>query len=265
MGERRRLADFDLELEELLLLLSDGSAASLISACSRLRRLEAPAQARMAVAKALEAPDCDRRRALTTAGAAALDLGLVEMARRELEEAHSLDRESPYTTAALGRCALLSEDYDEAASWANQTVALGKPDSGWALMAAIARTVGDEEAFRNAITKAEEFAEEGLSSRWPLFVAGRLLVESGDPGGAEKIAAELRRRGEDNLANWLTDLISARSWKEDRPGGPLLSDRPPARRGQSPSGTARPPGHRGPDATDRCGLGEVDRAPPRTK
>lgn len=209
------LSDLDDELCEILEYVSDASPASLIRLCSRLRRFDRPDLGYEASVRALRSRELDDEgtsRALTTGGAALVDLGHAEAAIERLQGAWDLTS-SPYAANALSRACIAAGRPDEAVTWAQASVANGDSAPGlWSLLTA-ATAVGDQGLVQDVSNRLRMIVpEEPFTDCFRLYLSAKLLAEAGQHDQALAGLAIVAESCHPGLANKLgRDIGRARS------------------------------------------------------
>lgn len=152
---RAALEDQRTALAEMLILIADGSPASLVQLARALREMRRSELAAICASHALvETPD--NPVALTSRGAAFLDQGLLTEAHQDLSRAHRL-RPSVYTERALSRSCRLRGDHETAVEHA-WTAARMEPSAFSArLLAAAAIAAGNDDALAAAEEMSAQF------------------------------------------------------------------------------------------------------------
>jgi tetratricopeptide (TPR) repeat protein len=215
------------ELSEISLLVADGSPASWIRLCSRLRRLERPDLGREAADQALQL-DHQSAPALTTRAAAALDLEDVEGAMSDLQQAWVANR-SPYVANTYSRAHLMAGELGEATRWARISVSLDEPASagGWRVLASVAKLTDDADLFDEAVGHLAGDDPDQLQlfgtdpgRRWVEVLAARELLRAGQLDATEALVRSVLAEGEYPPARRLeAELRAKRQDRENRSPG----------------------------------------------
>lgn len=184
------------EVDAALLLLADGTSASYVSLCSRLRRhFRRPDLGIIAATKALSL-DAKNIQALTTRGAAWTDRGLLEKAEHDLTRAWSEGGPSPFVANAMVRVSLAHGDTTTAVKWAEEAVTIAPNDDvSWTVLAAAAFSAGDTDLFRRAQARLVELGKghaKAGDERWILCLAARQLLRGGNHDLAQQAVDTIR-------------------------------------------------------------------------
>jgi hypothetical protein len=209
----RPITSVMLTLNDLHVLLVEGSPPSLVKVCAKLRKLERSDLGLVAAKRAMQDVGITtdiRTSALNTGAAAALDVDRLRDAAEMLGEAWKLEH-TAYVANTQFRCSLMQGLDEEALQWATEAVALDPSNrASWSSLAAASRVAGDESTFQRAIEELESLPppDDGESRRWSIFAAGKVLAEAGRYLDAESVVVVLRGMDEDGLAARLEDLLT---------------------------------------------------------
>lgn len=178
-SHRSALRDRVEEARELALLVADDDVPSLVSLSSRLRAyVHRPDLAVIAATEALRR-EPGNAKALTTRGAANVDMGRYDRARMDLDAAW---RDAPAKHSALARyrCELRDGQHRDALHWALEATSLAPDDSyGLHALAAAAVACGEQDLLASLHPRLAEAHPDGRDDRWVTYVAAKQLVRDG--------------------------------------------------------------------------------------
>lgn len=177
-------------LDEVAVLLADSQASSLVSVCSRLRRLARPDLGRIAATRAIEL-DPRVGAARTTRAAAILDVGKPQEAIADLNWIAEHDP-SFYSANVWSRAEQMQGRYSQARSWA-ELANQRDPDgiAGMLSLAKVAAVTGDHQTAEWAFMCHRQATGTSLSVHYPAFVAARDLHLSGSRDEAIAVLTQL--------------------------------------------------------------------------
>ena len=181
-------------LDEVAVLLADSQPSSLVSVCSRLRRLARPDLGRIAATRAVEM-DPRIAAARTTRAAATLDLGKPTDA---LEDLYWIEDHDPtfYSANVWARAEQMRGRFKEARRWA-ELANKRDPDgvAGMLSLAKVAAISGDFTTAQWAFSRHREATGGSVSEHYPTFVAARDLYLSGSRREAMAAISRLAEAG----------------------------------------------------------------------
>lgn len=171
------------QLDELAVLLADEGAASLVSACSRLRDLERPDLGIIAASKAIEREPLSGPARTTRAGAA-LDQGNMDAAFVDLTWLES-NSESFYSANTRSRAERMRDNLGAALFWAREA-SRRDPDgvAGMLSLAAAAKLAEDTETLQWALSNLDGGGGRKRSANYPAFIAAKDLLRAGSAAAA---------------------------------------------------------------------------------
>lgn len=238
-NHRSALRDRVQEARELALLIADDDVPSLVSLSSRLRAyVHRPDLAVIAATKALQR-DAGNAKALTTRGAANVDMERYDRARVDLEAAWET-APAKHSALARYRCELRDGRHREALHWALEASSLAPDDSyGLHALAAAAVACGDQDLLSSLRPRLESMHGEARDDRWVTFVAARQLVRDGAFDLARETLTSILETGPYAPASRLLEQIGSSGGRPGRPEEPSTS---PDAIGDDAPGEERPPG-----------------------
>jgi len=184
-------------VQELILLLNDGTVPSLVSCSRLLRRFHRPDLAVVAVEQALRRQP-ENVKALNTRAAAYLDMGELGDAYADLQRSWRRER-TMYNANILSRYWGLRGEWDEALRYAHAADELsdGEGEGGLPSILKAAAAKGDSDLLDWAVSELAARRGGGAArgnSDWPMIVAARSLVKDRQLDTAEAIVEDVLAR-----------------------------------------------------------------------
>ncbi len=168
-------------LDEIALLLADGSPHALTSISSKLRKRLGRADLAVTVANVAINTDPKQYAAFTTRGAAFSELSEYEKALNDFKFAESDSQSRPFAIAGHTKLLIRQSEYSAAIKLGWELLKTGKKrKSILFLLAAAAKGAGDEERFKWLISEAELLPDVAPGSGRVLLTrqAIRILIEN---------------------------------------------------------------------------------------
>lgn len=186
----RAVTELGDELGKLATMLADDSPASMVSAGSRLRKLDRPDLAIDAASIAVER-DPTNFAAITVRGAAQADLGDMRSALTEATRAERM-RPSSYTANLLARVHTQQEDLSAARDWAMKANSRDPEGmAGAGSLMKIAAINGDRKEAEFWSSKVPWSTDSSSSEHWLKLVAAKELVRGPRREEAAEILTDL--------------------------------------------------------------------------
>ena len=201
------------ELDEILILLADGSPEALTSIASRLRKRLGRSDLAIRVADIALQSDSSVIPAYVTRGSAHTDLGDFLHAESDFEFAEKDTKSRPYAIAGHTRLLIKQGKFVDALEKGDELLLRKVSRPIIFLMAAAAKGAGDHAAFERFLKIAESLPESTSGSGRTLLMrqAIRILIENRQFDAARELIQELATFDRPSQVKFLTTKLNKES------------------------------------------------------